>query len=376
MATNAGFQLPTWAMLSAEQETIVNMPTTKDYVVQGSPGTGKTVMALYRAARIAQRDDCDVTILVYNRPLMMYMQTATEGNSLFKKVKISTYHSWLVELYKQKFDSSAPKLDKFEFDWDKIVRDAAKIANCKNHIIIDEAQDFPIELIQALKVISKNITCFIDPNQAIEAGKTDVTDALKKLCVECPKSLMTNYRNTKPIAELSKVYWNGRGCFAEPNESGAGATKPRMVKCSDYDDQLEKMARIIRANKEKTIGILVNNKSLNVTFNGLKDELGGEVGVEMFKAMAKTDEINFNTKGVKVLSFGTMKGLEFDLVIVGRFEKMKSTGDPDADTNRAYVAITRACKELCICYFDTRCTAGWSDVMNQITTNKNLCKWE
>lgn len=376
MATGAGFQLPSWGSLSAEQESIVNMPTTKDYVVQGSPGTGKTVMALYRAARIAQRDNCYVSILVYNRPLMMYMETATKSNSQFSKVKVNTWHMWLNDFFKQRFDISTPKIDKFEPDWDEVKSYCQRVPNVIPHVIIDEAQDFPIELINCLKIVAKNITCFIDPNQAIEAGKTDVVDTLKSLFVECPKTLTTNYRNTQPIAALSKLYWNGKGVFAEPNTTGTGASKPRMIQCSDFDELNDVMCDIIRDNKEKSIGILTNNTWLNKTFAGLENELEGEIELEMYKAKAKTDELDFSKKGVKVLSFGTMKGLEFDLVIIMNFEMMAATGDIDADINRAYVAVTRACKDLRITYFKTTSGPKWAQVMKKLTANKQLCTWE
>ena len=376
MAAAAGFQLPAWAMLSAEQESIVNLPTNKDYMIQGSPGTGKTVMALYRAARISQRDQKDVTILVYNRPLMLYMSTAIKGNSMFNRVKINTFHSWLNEFYRNTFGVSAPKLGPYEPDWPQVARDSARVPNRLGHVIIDEAQDFPIELIRALKTIATNITCFIDPNQAIEADKTQVTDALKGLCIECPKTLRTNYRNTKTIASLSKIYWNGKGFFADANVDGAGSTKPTMIRCRDYDDQTAQMCRIIMDNRGLNIGVLVNNKSLNVTYNTLKDKIGNSVNVQMYKSQAKTGDLNFDKKGVKVFSFGTMKGLEFDLVLVTRFEKMKSTGDENADINRAYVAITRACKNLNIFYFGEKCTAGWANVMPPLLVNRSLCNWK
>lgn len=376
MATGAGFQLPSWGSLSAEQESIVNMPTSRDYVVQGSPGTGKTVMALYRAARIAQRDNCKVSILVYNRPLMLYMETATKTSNLFAKVKVNTWHMWLTEFFKEHFDMPAPKIDNYIPDWREVKSYCQAVPNVISHIIIDEAQDFPIELIDCLKIVAKNITCFIDPNQAIEAGKTDVVDTLKSLFVECPKTLTTNYRNTKPIAELSKLYWNGKGVFAEPNFAGSGASKPRMIHCDDFDDLNDVICDIIRDNKEKSIGVLTNNNWLNKTFEGLEYELEGEIELEMFKAKAKINDLDFSKKGVKVLSFGTMKGLEFDLVIILNFDMMASTGDTDADINRAYVAITRACKDLRMTYFKETSGPRWAQVMRKLTANKQLCTWE
>ena len=71
-----------------------------------------------------------------------------------------------------------------------------------------------------------------------------------------------------------------------------------------------------------------------------------------------------------------MKGLEFDLVIIMNFEMMAATGDVDADINRAYVAVTRACKDLRITYFKTTSGPKWAQVMKKLTANKQLCTWE
>lgn len=49
-----GFKLPNGGDLSEEQLDIINLPTTKDWVIKGAPGTGKTVMAIYRAGQASQ----------------------------------------------------------------------------------------------------------------------------------------------------------------------------------------------------------------------------------------------------------------------------------------------------------------------------------
>lgn len=374
MATGAGFKLPAWRSLSPEQEKIVTLPYDEDYVVKGSPGTGKTVMALYRAATISRRENYRVNILVYNRPLMMYMKEALIGDSTFENVNICTYHTWIREFYKQQFDKEPPMLDKYEPDWERILYEVQKIPNRISYMIIDEAQDFPIELMKVIKYVSKYITCFIDPNQAIVPGKTQVADALIAMAVECPYTLKKNYRNTKEIAELSKLYWNGEGKFAEPDPRKQG-TKPWMVKCIDFDDQLNTICSYIRDNLALNIGVLTNGKSLKNVYEHLSNELEGEIDVQVFKTQSSITNLDFSKRGVKIFSYGTMKGLEFDLVLIMRWEGMKSTGSIEADNNRAYVAITRASNDLKIMYYNTRSVNGNADIMPPIVKNENLCTW-
>ena len=242
-------------------------------------------------------------------------------------------------------------------------------------MIIDEAQDFPRDLLSIIKKVARNITCFIDSNQAIEADKTDVVAAIEKLCVEAPFTLEFNYRNTKEIAAVSKLYWHQDGLFAKARRKGNRL--PTMIHCDDYDEQTEAICDIIRDHKDATIGVFVNNKSLNVTFENLSYELEGEVDVEVYKSMGSNTNIDFNTNGVKILSYGTMKGLEFDVVILAAFDRVKTTEDAVADQNRAYVATSRARDDLYICYFNTRCnTSKWIDTMTAISYSRHLFQWD
>ena len=304
------FELPDYSRLNPQQKDMINLPTSRNFMIKGSPGTGKTVVAIYRAAQMRNKK---VLMLVYNRPLMLYLKSAIEDLSL-SNCTVNTYHSWMTSFYKTQFGESAPKEEEFKYDYKKILSDCKNIIPTFDHVIVDEAQDFPKELLVLLTKVAKNITCFIDSNQAIEPDKTDVVTALEKFCIEAPFTLEYNYRNTKEIAAVSKLYWHNDGLFAKARRKGNRL--PTMIHCTDYDDLTEYMCNIIRDHKDSTIGIFVNNKSLNVTYDNLSYELIGEVDVEVYKSKGSNSNINFNTSGVKIISYGTMKGLEFDIVIL------------------------------------------------------------
>jgi DNA helicase IV len=229
--------------LSEEQLDIINLPTTKDWVIQGAPGTGKTVMAIYRAGQASQASkNKKVLMLVYNKPLMSFLSTAIQGN-YYKNVEIKTYHQWLSDMYSENWWGSVPK-DGDEHDWSAIAHQMSECGKLYSHVIIDEAQDFPIELLQILKKISDHMTCFIDPNQAIEVGKTSTFNAIKTLCLESPYKLTRNFRNTKPIRDLSALYCKD----GKPAPSDIPGKKPTIIKCAagNFDDQNQKMASIIK----------------------------------------------------------------------------------------------------------------------------------
>ncbi len=367
-----GFKLPNGGDLSEEQLDIINLPTTKDWVIKGAPGTGKTVMAIYRAGQASQASKGKpVLMLVYNNPLMRFLSTAVQGN-YYKSVEVMTYHQWVNDIYREYRLGNIPR-DGDDHDWKAIASRLSGIGKEYAHVIIDEAQDFPIELLKILKRLSDHMTCFIDPNQAIEIGKTDTYDAIKALCVEAPYKLTKNFRNTKPIRELSALYCKD----GEPAPSDTPGKKPVIMKCvsGDFDDQNRKMVDIIKRNKEKSIGIIVNHKALNRTFNSMQELLPSDVIVQMHKSMTQ-NRIDFDKPGVKILSYGTMKGLEFDIVLLPMFDKIDMQDGGTVDANRAYVAVTRPVNELYIFYWSERPSPGKINTMTALTTHRELLEWK
>ncbi len=367
-----GFKLPNGSDLSEEQLDIINLPVTQDWVIKGAPGTGKTVMAIYRAGQASQMSKGrPVLMLVYNRPLMQFLSSAIQGN-YYKNVSVYTYSRWISELYSEYGLGSVPKVYN-QYDWQKISAQLSGIKNLYSHVIIDEAQDFPIELLKILKRLSDHMTCFIDPNQAIEVGKTDTFNTIKTVCVEAPYKLTHNFRNTKPIRDLSALYCRD----GEPAPSQMPGRKPTIIKCKEgnFNDMYQKMIDIISRNKEKDIGIIVNNKALNATFNTLKERLPKGMTVQMYKTMTP-HQINFDRPGVKILSYGTMKGLEFDVVLLPMFDKIESQDHGIIDSNRAYVAVSRPLSELYLFYWSERPSVGRVNTMAALTSHKDLLEWK
>ena len=217
-----GFRLPNGGDLSEEQLDIINLPTTKDWVIKGAPGTGKTVMAIYRAGQASHSSKGKpVLMLVYNNPLMRFLSTAVQGN-YYRNVQVQTYHQWVNDIYSEYSLGKIPK-DGNDHDWTAIASDLSRIKKKYAHVIIDEAQDFPIELLKILKKLSDHMTCFIDPNQAIEIGKTDTYGAIKALCVESPYKLTKNFRNTKGISAIQNLFEISLLCIAKMG------SRPRLL---------------------------------------------------------------------------------------------------------------------------------------------------
>ena len=49
------FELPDYSSLNPQQVDMINLPTSRNFMIKGSPGTGKTVVAIYRAAQMRSK---------------------------------------------------------------------------------------------------------------------------------------------------------------------------------------------------------------------------------------------------------------------------------------------------------------------------------
>jgi DNA helicase IV len=157
----------------------------------------------------------------------------------------------------------------------------------------------------------------------------------------------------------------------EPPLAYISGEKPHFIECTDYPDQTAEMARIIRENPEKSIGIICGSKkSQEATYLSLRDELPRSIRVQ-----SSQNTINFDLPGVKILNYANMKGLEFDIVILPRIEKIYSSKDRVIDMNRMYVAISRAVDELYIFYFDTKIGRSYANVIQPILDNPDVVSW-
>lgn len=365
-----GFSVPNYEDLVLEQLEIVHLPTNRDWVIQGGPGTGKTVMAIFRAQQVSKYKK--TIILVYNRPLKLFLEKAVQGT----KCEVKTYHEWLADVYYDCFGTkSFPHVSQYEPDYPQIEQELQNIGVRFDHTIIDEAQDCPIELVRTVKRLSKNITCFVDPNQEILKNKTNSTQLIKTICVEAPYLLTRNFRNTKQVRDASAVFCQE----GTPARAFIPGRKPTMIKCADYDDQTDFICQFCINNRESTIGIIVdpgyNGYKLWKTYEELSERLSSVMPVQMYKTLVSTD-FDFSKTGVQIFSYGTMKGLEFDHVIIPRIDCVYRSDDNKKNFNQLYVATSRPRQDLKIIYFSERSSSKWIDAFSKIKPHRELFDWE
>lgn len=342
------FKLPTYQELSKEQDIVTNLPLRGRHVVVGPPGTGKTVVALYRA-ELWRRANEESLFLVYNQTLNQYLNLAIQEKQL--EDQTDTYFSWFVRWYRSSIGGRVPQHAPYEYDWDAILKaighKGSSLKKIQN-IIIDEGQDFPNQLYTVLDLIAENITVFADENQRITQKNSTVQEIKKILGVDKTHKLTRNYRNTRPIAEFAAQFYAGlRSGIAElPNRNGP---LPYLLTNQNLESQITMIAQYAIANPNRQIGVFVkdNAKQFKI-YQGLVEKNTG-VPIQIYQSKDNNyKKVDFRSNGVFLLCYPSTKGLEFDTVFHPDPQEWRTDGNPDIDKMKLYVLASRARNELIV----------------------------
>ncbi len=349
-------RLPTWQELSKdEQIPIINLPMNNNYVVIGGPGTGKTIMALHRAAKWkdaiekpeGKEVDHKILILVFNKTLSQYLKVALETIGLGES-SARTWHSWFYNFYRKKIGSSVPELDSYKPDWEIVSKEFQKVPDEKiiEHLILDEAQDFPRELLEVLNKFSNKVTVFGDPHQAIINNKTTTVDFTHAFGAGGRVyHLSKNYRNTIEIAEIANLFYSGDSDDI-PAVSKNNGPKPTFYQCNSYDKCIDLISNYADNNPSEMIGVLIPagtgvHTIIRKYAKDIQDKTS--TSVQHYTYNKQNNPFEFESDGVKVMSYSTAKGLEFDTLFLPEINHPNLDKPNDFLTlNSIYVASSRA----------------------------------
>jgi superfamily I DNA/RNA helicase len=347
-------QLPTFRQLSKEQFEVLKVRLDSSCVVTGPPGTGKTVLALYRGQYLQSRDE-PVLVLMYGKLLRHYTAAATHQLSISPSVE--TFHSWFWKYYRNIVKENPPQVEPYVFNWDEIlVRLGGRLQDLaeKKHMIVDEGQDLaPAFYIFAARIAGKTLAVFADENQQIKNGNSTIQEITEMSGVDTQLALTRNYRNTLEIAKVAQHFYVGlaTGVADLPDRSGE---KPRLVVTRDPPGSMDYVARWVKNHGDREVGVLVPcNEILERCVDALQHRLPGH-RVEKYQNGDPEKELpSFGTRGVTVINYQSAKGLEFDAVFIPELQDRRTGYDGDEPTRyrmRMYVLCSRAREELHLLY--------------------------
>ena len=349
-------RLPAFRLLDKEQDRILNLPLDGSYLITGPPGSGKTVIALYRAKMINERNEHSV-LLVFNNTLKTYVSAAT------KKLKIEAethgYYPWLTSKFLHYFSIRPPMLSDFEHDWARILSKVnAKPPPRGNlpYVIVDEGQDLHPMFFQLIRYLSKNLTVLADGNQVLTSTNSSLDEIRLNAMITKPTQLLVkNYRNSRQIAQLAACFHSGieTGVAELPSRTGP----PIKIRCYQVRQQaVDYIRRYQEQHPKADIAVfLPDKKSVKSYVYRLVKDLGeGCVQYYYREGSGKTgrtvNTLDFSKPAVRVMNYWSAKGLEADAVFLPELQDFRQ--DPTSGSTKMlfYVLLSRARQELYLSY--------------------------
>ena len=308
-----------------EQLDLIGDTIDKSMIVAGCAGSGKSVIAMYKAQQILESKG-DVILIAYTKSLNRYMRQGKE-NSLDERF----FYHW------QWIDQGMPKAD---------------------YIIVDEIQDFDREeIMQFINAARKCFFFFGDTAQSIYRafGKETLTiDQISSMTGIKVSRLYNNYRLPKPIAKITQEYLglteedNVRK-YSESLYLSKENASPVFVECHSRQEQIDCIISIIRKNKYRNVGILVpeNDLILEIMNAFTSEKFACEFKYNAgYNDSKNKDTLDFKTERPKLMTYHSAKGLQFETVILPFYQ-----GASNLDEKKSlYVAMTRTYRHLYVLY--------------------------
>jgi hypothetical protein len=314
--------------LTEEQAAILNhYGRDRRMVVTGCAGSGKTMIAIERARRLAQSGR-RVLFVCFNKALRKHLAETSkvDGLDFFTFHGLCTRLASIAELELPKYDDEPPR----EY-WSSVLPNALleaveKLGGQYDDILVDEAQDLESEWLMALTYTLRDVDhgsvwLFMDDNQRVYDTTLDVPPEYR------PFDLTVNCRNTRAIhAEVTKLY-EGE---IKPQVKGPPGRQPELIPTNDEPSKIEAVLDRLCGEQD------VRPQDV-VVLSGHGREKSGVYGHGAGR-WSYTDKRGRGGKSVFFSSIRGFKGLESPVVILCELDNL----DEESRDNQLYVGLSRA----------------------------------
>ena len=296
------------------QVKVINKKTDNSYIVKGCAGSGKSILALWKAKQIQDEHRGSYMYIVFTKALMQYM---ADG---IKEVGISQRN--------------------VDYHWHWVNRAGCPSAD---YIIVDEAQDFSKEDIELFKSKArKALLLYGDSAQQlytfIQDKKTVSMEDIQYFTKFPVEQLVFNHRLPKKIARVAQ-YINSENDELEERCTVEGTEKPKILEYPTIEKQYDAIIELIQNKHMEDVGILFRqNDEVEEAYNYFQEH-----GLNVEAKFGKHMDLDFTSDNPKLMTYHSSKGLQFENVFLP-----DCTVEDDDNRNPLYVAVTRTYQSLYI----------------------------
>jgi superfamily I DNA/RNA helicase len=325
------------------QTPIIQKKMSNSFVVKGCAGSGKTVLALWKAREIADAKLGSYYVVVYTKALRQFINDGVN--------EIGLDEGKVVHHYKWKRSLGQPKAD---------------------FVIIDEVQDFTKEELTELQnSANQTFILFGDSAQQIYKGLKSNLLTMEEIAVHTGlqmNELVLNHRLPKKIARVAE-YINTTGDSIESRCTKEGPNKPFLVKAGGWEEQLNFIKDTIEERDYTDVGILFpNNQMVKNADEFYKKKNLVEAKYDISWPDNTKFNLNFHSENPKLMTYHSSKGLQFEAVFI---PECSMDDLPGGNVNPLYVAMTRTYQDLFILY-SNELTELLDEIPNSLYENVDL----
>ena len=359
-------------------------------VIHGVAGSGKTMILVFRAQHLAQRNTTGRPILVlcYNRPLAgrIEHQLAARGITP-EQVQVSTFHGWCSRMLNEYGIPKPRRLPDGNPDYEALVHAVEQGMNkgqipkgAYAAVLIDEAHDFEaawLRMAAQLPDEAQSLLVLYDDAQSIYRRSGKRLPSFSKMGIQAKgrsSILRLNYRNTAEILALSMLCAGGLLDEAEesdtrmpcihPGSAGRRGPLPHLLRFATGREEAQGLAARIHELVQsgvpaQDIAVLCREKrnwellKTALRQRGIEAEVyvsgsvSGSASSHASGGAQKKNQLDWNAPSVKLLTMHAAKGLEFPHVFLMRLDLLPAQAAAEEDEWRLlYVAMTRATEQL------------------------------
>jgi superfamily I DNA/RNA helicase len=317
----------------------INYSGPKNLILTGCPGSGKTTVAVMRAAKL-RRERRNILLVTYQNLLKVNLSNIADESM---DERIVTFYDWFVKTADTRIefkDTTATLLKKIEhlplFD----------------EILLDEGQDLEMKFLQVLIAKAKKISIGADTAQKIhDHGQTSeqIITVLETIADPHRVNLQYNYRNNFETYDFGRHFlpYNQRvhnKLTLEKITKGI-TTKPVIFQALTLDEEKAILKTRLNEAGDVNIAVLVYHKDEVEYYQNLISNLGFDCS-KYYHDMdwrQKKDELR-NLQNIIVTTFKSAKGLEFQVVIMPNIQT--AMNEAFKTREHYYVGCTRAKEQL------------------------------